>query len=222
VPPKSISKPRSYRSTLRQQQAEATRARILAAAAELFATEGYARTTLAKIAAAAGVSAETVQAQGPKAALFIAAVEYAGLGVAGETNVFNLDAGRDLLTLKDFDEAVDHVVDAAADIHQKTAPLAPAAFGGANADPELEQYLNDLFASVKQQMHRILSVFGDRGWLRNDVPLDELLETVAVVFGVETYLRITARDGWSVDAYRRWARRMFVETVLAAPRPARN
>ena len=74
VPPKSITAKaaRSYRSELRQQQAESTRLRILDAAAELFADAGYARTTLAKIAAAAGVSAETVQGQGPKAALLIA------------------------------------------------------------------------------------------------------------------------------------------------------
>jgi AcrR family transcriptional regulator len=52
--------PRAYRSELRQRQAEETRLRVVAAAAALFADLGYARTTLAKIAAAAGVSAETV------------------------------------------------------------------------------------------------------------------------------------------------------------------
>ena len=71
--------PRSYRSTLREQQAEQTRTRVVATAAQLFAAEGYARTTFAKIAAAAGVSAETVQCHGPKAALMIAAVEYAAM-----------------------------------------------------------------------------------------------------------------------------------------------
>src|SRR3954451_15005014 len=76
--PESMSKrpARVYRSELRQQQAEQTRSRILTAAAELFAADGYARTTLAKIAAAAGVSPETVQGHGPKAALLVAAIEY--------------------------------------------------------------------------------------------------------------------------------------------------
>ncbi len=73
---KSSEQTRRYRSELRRQQAEQTRERIVAAAAELFAAEGYARTTLAKIAAAAGVSTETVQTHGPKAALMVAAVEY--------------------------------------------------------------------------------------------------------------------------------------------------
>src|ERR1700704_6506360 len=89
--------PRSYRSTLREQQAEQTRTRVVAAAAQLFAAEGYARTTFAKIAAAAGVSAETVQGHGPKAALMIVAVEYAAFGVSGEESVFNLDVGRRML-----------------------------------------------------------------------------------------------------------------------------
>src|ERR1700747_2877842 len=88
MPPKSISSPRVYRSELRQQQAQAPRSRVIAAAAKLFTTDGYARTTLAKIAAAAGVSAETVQAQGPKAALLIAAAGFAGVGVGGGQKFF--------------------------------------------------------------------------------------------------------------------------------------
>ena len=110
VAPESIStKTRTYRSELRQQQAEQTRSRVVAAAAELFAADGYARTTLAKIAAAAGVSAETVQGQGPKAALLIAAVEYAAFGVSGEENILNLDVGRQLIAIDDPLEALDFV-----------------------------------------------------------------------------------------------------------------
>ncbi|WP_333892870.1 TetR/AcrR family transcriptional regulator [Mycolicibacterium gadium] len=214
--PKSISKkaPRPYRSQLRQQQAEATRARILNAAVELFAADGYTRTTLAKIAATAGVSAETVQGQGPKAALLIAAIEYAGFGVAGEKNVFNLDIGRQLLTIADLDAALDYVAETATEIHLRTAPLAPALFGGANADEEVERYMDDLLAGIKLQMHRMLDVFHERGWLRVDVPFDEVLETMVVICSVEAFLRITHRDGQSVDTYRRWCRRMIAETVV--------
>ena len=96
---KTPERTRRYRSELRRQQAEETRQRVVAAAAELFAAEGYQRTTLAKIAAAAGVSAGTVQAHGPKAALVVAAVEYTTFGVSGEENFLNLEMGRRFLAI---------------------------------------------------------------------------------------------------------------------------
>jgi len=214
--PESIAKPRVYRSELRQQQAEQTRARVIAAAAELFAADGYARTTLAKIAAAAGVSTETVQGQGPKAALLIAALEFAGVGVSGEESVLNLDIGHRLLASQDADDALDSVVAFLADVHPGTAQLAPALFGGANSDPDLDRYLDEFVAGITGQIRRLLEVFADRGWLRGDVPFDELVETTAVLCSVETYLRIVHRDGWSITAYQAWCRRLLAETVFVS------
>lgn len=218
VSPESISaQTRIYRSELRQQQAEQTRSRVVAAAAELFANDGYARTTMAKIAAAAGVSAETVQGQGPKAALLIAAVEFAGVGVSGEENILNLEVGRKLIAIDDPLEALDFVVSVVTDVHKRSAKLAPALFGGAASDPELDRYLNEFIAGINGQARRVLETFRDRGWLRDDLPFDELVETAAVLCSVEIYLRMAHRDGWSVDAYQAWCRRMLAETVFLAP-----
>ena len=208
---------RSYRSTLREQQAEQTRTRVVATAAQLFAAEGYARTTFAKIAAAAGVSAETVQGQGPKAALMIAAVEYAAFGVSGEDNVFNLDVGRRMLAVDDCTAAADALAVMHAEVFKRIAHLALALIGAASADPELDRYLTDTRASVNLQLRRILDVYRDRGWLREDLPFDELVATTAVLASVDTYLQITHRDGWSVAAYRTWLRRMLAETVFRPP-----
>ncbi len=210
---------RPYRSELRQQQAEQTRSRVVAAAAELFAADGYARTTLSKIAAAAGVSVETVQGQGPKAALLIAALEFAGVGVSGEENVLNLDLGRELIAIGDPHAALDFVGRTVTDVHQRTAKLAPALFGGANSDPELDRYLSDFITGLNGQVRRVLEIFRGRRWLRDDVPFDELIETAAVLCSVETYLRMTHRDGWSDEAYQKWVCRMLAETVFR-PRPA--
>ncbi|WP_156618404.1 TetR/AcrR family transcriptional regulator [Mycobacterium sp. 852013-51886_SCH5428379] len=213
--PKSIAHaPRSYRSDLRRQQAEATRTRIIEAAAELFAADGYARTTLASIAAAAGVSAETVQGHGPKAALMIAAVEHAAVGVAGEDNVLDLDIGRELIAARDRDEAVDLLVATQTRVHQNSARLAGALIGAAYADPELDRFRRDLTADVTLQVRRVLEIYRDRGWLRTDVPFDELVVGSAALGGIETYLRL--RDGgWDIDTYREWCRRMLRETVFA-------
>jgi AcrR family transcriptional regulator len=219
VPPKPIlgKTSRPYRSDLRQQQAEQTRARIVAAASELFAAEGYARTTLAKIAEAAGVSALTVQGHGPKAALLIAASEYAAVGVSGEENILNLDAGRNLLAVHDRDEALDAAIAFATGVHERSAHLTSAVIAAASSDAELDRYLTDLLASITLQIRRILEVYRDRAWIRSDITFDELVETAAVLVSVDTYLRITHRDGWSVAAYQSWLRRMLAETVFVAP-----
>lgn len=212
----SIALRRPYRSNLRARQAEQTRTRIIAAAAELFAADGYARTTLAKIAAAAGVSTETVQGQGAKAALMIAAVEYVSVGVAGEESVLNLDLGRQLLAAPTVGTALDIVVDEQTAAHERSARLAQALIGAAAVDSELDRYLADLTVSVTGQSRRILEVYRGRGWLRTDLPFDELVETTAALSSVDVYLRITHRDGWSVERYRGWLRRMLAETVYVA------
>jgi hypothetical protein len=147
----------------------------------------------------------------------MAAIDHVAFGVIGEDNVFNLEVGRQLLAIDDYEDAVDFLVAAITGVHERTAPLAPALFGGASVDPELDRYLADLMASINLQTRRVLEAFRDRGWLRADVPFGELVETAVVIGGVETYLRITHRDGWSVDAYRAWCRRMLTETVVVSP-----
>jgi AcrR family transcriptional regulator len=218
---KTSRRSRTYRSELRQQQAEQTRSRVIDAAAELFADHGYARTTLARIAEAAGVSPETVQGQGPKAALLISAAEYAAVGVAGEENLLNLEVGRRLIAIQDRDEALDHLVAFVAELHERTAKLGLALIGGASVDPELDRYLDDFIAGINRQIRRVLGVWRDRGWLREDVSFDELVETSAVICSVDTFLRITHRDGWTVPHYQAWVRRMLAETVFQAKRVRR-
>jgi AcrR family transcriptional regulator len=64
-------KGRGYRSPLRAEQAARTRREILDAARGLIGTQGYAATTVAQIAAAAGVAVDTVYAAvGTKPVLF--------------------------------------------------------------------------------------------------------------------------------------------------------
>ena len=204
---------------MRQRQAHETRLHVVAAAAELFAELGYARTTLAKIAAAAGVSVETVQAQGSKAALMIASVEFAAFGVTGDQSVLDLDIGRRFVTITDRDEAVDFIVAEQTAIHERSAGATRALYGAAANDPELDGYLGELIAGVGRQSRRILEVCAERGWLRDDIDFDELVETSVIISGMETYIRIVERDGWTIDAYRDWFRRMVHETLLSRTAP---
>jgi hypothetical protein len=74
-------------------------------------------------------------------------------------------------------------------------------------------------AGIGRQIRRLLEVCRNRGWLRDDVPFDEVVETAAVIASIDTYTRVVQRDGWSVDAYRAWFERMLHEVVFR-PDPA--
>src|SRR6478672_7913901 len=56
----AVNPKRTYNSPRRQEQAAATRRQILDAARRLFVRQGYAATTMAQIAAEAGVALKTV------------------------------------------------------------------------------------------------------------------------------------------------------------------
>jgi AcrR family transcriptional regulator len=200
---------------LRQRQAEQTHERILVVAAELFAEHGYTRTTLAKIAAAAHVSPETVQGHGPKSRLLIDALGFLSFGIIeGDQNVLELDVGKQFLAIEEMDAAVDFMVDAQTAIHSRSARLFRALRGGADSDPELAEYLVQLYAGIALQNRRILTVSRDRGWLRDDVGFDELVEWSIVISSVDGYDRMVLRDGWSDAQYRSYFRSALDALVL--------
>ena len=144
---KNARKSRGYRSELRQQQAQATRQRVIEAAARLFSSDGYARTTMARIAASGGCAVgDRARPGGPRPRWMIAAAEYVAFGVSGEEE--HLQPRRRPQTAWPSriwtrrSTLSSSVVDR--HTHRSTAQLAPALFGGASSDPELDRYLNDV------------------------------------------------------------------------------
>ena len=96
------------------------------------------------------MSTETVQGQGSKAALLIAAIEYAAVGVSGEENILNLEIGRRYQAVASPAEAVELLVAAQTEMHERSVGLALALVGAANGDPELDRHLT----ALRGQHHR--------------------------------------------------------------------
>src|SRR5262250_3983117 len=85
--------------TLRQAQVAQTEQRILAAATELFGSEGYVATTLEAVARRAEVGARTVYVRfGTKAALFKRVVDVAIVGDTLPIDVLSRDWAQVALT----------------------------------------------------------------------------------------------------------------------------
>ena len=206
---------RPYRSELRQRQAAETRLRVVEAAVKLFSRQGYRATTLAQIAQHAGVSTETVQKHGPKSALLQAAIELASFGVEGETDFFATDLGKRMLQVRDSDELAAFTGDAMLAINGPSAGLWMTVAGAAHGDQALSVYHAQMLALIRGQVEHVLHRVADRGWLRTDVPFDDLVEALCIITCVETYVRFVQLDGRSNDAYRAFVTRTMRETILA-------
>jgi AcrR family transcriptional regulator len=205
---------RAYRSELRQRQAAETRRRVVAAAGQVFSENGYQAATFAQIAKRAGVSVETVRTHGPKASLLWAAVEFASFGVEGAVDVFDTDLGRALAEVRDLEGFAAFLGDAALAINEPAAGVWPAVTGAAHGDPELRNHLAERLAGIRTQVERVLEWVGGRGWLRTDVPFDDLVEACCVITSVESYVRFVRIDGRSTDRYKEFVTRTIRDTIL--------
>jgi len=186
---------------------------VVASAGELFAKNGYAGTTLSQIAAKADVSVETVQLHGPKAALLRAAFEVAGLGVEGVDDALSLSELQAILQRVpgEMPEALGQYLAA---VHDRTARLAQAAAVGAAQDPTLAAYWNDMLAGARRQAHSFLAALERRGLVGDQLPRDEIPDTMLLITGPEIYVRLVDDLGWTKNQYADWLARMFRHLVL--------
>lgn len=195
---------RAYRSRLRDEQAAATRARILDAAAELFGSGGYAGTTMSAIAQAAGVSVETVQGNGPKAMLLLAAIERAAAGEEGQLGIIDRPMGREVAEETDPDLQLRKLADLLAWSHERTWALS-LQFGAAAASDEVVRAAYDgLIGRMQADWRKAVAELDDRGVIGAGVDREELAMTLWLICLPDTYQRLVVEAGWTVAAFKRW------------------
>ncbi len=198
----SESSTRTYVSELRQQQAAATRERVVRAAAELFAEKGYAGTTMPAIARRARVSTETVQNYGPKIQLLRAAIAASSFGGAPGTPVGDTELGRQLVA------EVDTPVAAA----RAGAVVMATVNGGAHgvwmalseasrSDPALADELRALTEEIADQIRLTLQGWAQRGWLRADLSMETMVQRTAAIGSVELWDRVVRAEGRDATEY---------------------
>ena len=213
--PKHDKAARPYRSDLRRRQAADTRLRVVQASLTLFERQGYRATTFAQLAAEAGVSVKTVQEHGPKSALLQAAVELASFGVEGESDFFATDLGRAMLQVESAEELASMIGRAMLAINAPSAGLWTTFVSAAHADHELSRYHARMLSLIRAQVEHVLRHIESRGWLRRDVPLDDLVEAFCIITSLETYVRFVDHDGIPPARYEEFVARTIRETVLA-------
>jgi len=201
-------KKRPYRSAARAQQAQQTRRRILAAATRLFVERGYAATSVADIAAEAGVVSRTVYLDFPnKRALLAGAIGVALGGDDAPAMVRDRDWFRQIVEAPGAEMPALFAKFAAA-LHVRSAALLEAAEAAAAADPELAEPRARGHHSRRANMRRVARAMAAKSGADVDYVTDLLytLESSAV------YALFVFQCGWSPERYERWLR----ETLEAA------
>jgi AcrR family transcriptional regulator len=192
---------RLYRSQRRREQAEETRVKVLDAAGVLFEERGYEGASIAAIAAAAGVSQETVYARfGNKRALL---GELAARAVRGADPrpVPDQEGPRSLAAATDQREQLRLFAADIADRLERAAPLV-ALIGAARAQPELAELLERLHAERLRNLRTVVDALARNGPLR--LPEKEALETIWALTSPELHQLLVRVRGWSRSRYRAW------------------
>lgn len=208
---------RSYHAPLRRQQAELTKRRIAQAAAAEFAERGWAGTTLAAIAARAGVTPQAVHlAVGGKAALLVRAVEVAVAGDADDVLLADrpafaavyapgVSARRRLAAL----------AAASAEIYGRAARLFLVLSDAAQDDPVAaalaEEASERRLANHRELAHLLLpGAAADR--------VAALTDAIWVLAGPGVYVDLVHRRGWSGERYAAWVAGQLEHAYRSAAR----
>lgn len=220
-------KTRTYRSAVRAERARQTRLAVLRAARELFVEHGYEATTIAMVAAAAGVSVDTVYASvGRKPELAVAVVDMV-LGSADEP-VPAHERGYVL------------AMQAAVTGHQKlrvyaaamrtlvprTAPLLEALRRAGESDPRSAAAWSMVMERRAANMLLLAADLRTSGDLRPDLTDREVADIVWSTNSPGYWLQLQSR-GWSPKRYAQlledlWCRVLLADGVVVSQPSARQ
>jgi len=192
--PESGGARRRYESPAREARARRTREHVVATAGRLFAERGYAGTSVRQIAAAAGVSLETVTQAGRKADLLLAAFRD---GFAGDPDAVNLDALVGSAGLEDLPAMVSRVASGV----RGSLPIWRAFTTAAAADPAVAAVRAEL-AVVRRA--EIVARLEAAGLAPSDGDPGRLADAIGLLTSHEAYDHLTNVCGWPHEEYVAW------------------
>ena len=206
---------RPYRSTLRAEQARATRRTIVDAAHELFVELGWSRTTIDAVAARAGVSRKTVfTSVGGKAALLKTALDWAFVGDDEPVPMAQRPVIAEMERITDPRALVARWARFVAELEARAAPLADVLAIAADADPEAAEVhatseRNRLGGATAFVVH-----LAEIGGLRPGVTTERAVAATLVLMDPAVYRTLVRNHGWSSGEYADWIERGAVAELL--------
>jgi AcrR family transcriptional regulator len=202
---------RSYKSLVRERQADDTRRRIVEATRKLLLSEGYAGMTIDAIARQAEVSAQSVFAIfKSKTGILIALLDQTAFGPEYEAAV------QKALGTTDPEARLRLAAPIARQIHDAQSAAFDLLRGSGVVAPELaklEQQREDL--RYERQERMILSL-RDARRLRPDLTMKTARDIFWMLTGRDVYRMLVRERCWSSEKYQDWLADTLVRSLLTA------
>lgn len=206
----------------RRERARRSRLRILGAAREVFAANGYHGATMSEIAEASGLAVQTVSYFfGTKARLLS---DLLGAAVMGELpdgeggarpgDPAESDWFAAAMADDDGPRALGTFVGGAVDVFARAAAVAEVARVAALTDPEVEAVYRRAEDLRVAQFRRIVRALGEHGWLRADLTEDLATDVLVTVLSSPTYLALRIDRGWSPAQITAWFTEALTRLLL--------
>ncbi len=206
---------RRYESRVREESARRTRAAIVAAASELFATRGYAVTSLADVAAAAGVARPTVFAAfGSKPALLRQVLDQALAGDDEPIPVASRPWFRPVWDAPTQEGVLGAYARVCTLIGGRAAPIFEAVRRAADASPEVSELWNTRQGDRRAGAHMVVKHLHGLGPLRPGLSIRRATDLLWVFNDPAHYNALVLQCGWQESAFTDWLSSQMRQALL--------
>jgi AcrR family transcriptional regulator len=209
----TVKPTRRYDSSGRREQAERTRALVLEVAHREFLEQGFATTTVARIAGEAGTSVETVyKAFGGKVGLVRALWERALAGRGAipapvRSDALSSTATDPVTVLKGWGRFT-------TEVSPSGAPVVLLIRAAAATDADMAVLLTEVEDERRRRMRHNARRLKQRGWLRPGMSLSRATDILWTYSSAELYDLLVLRSGWSAHRYGEFVGDALVAALL--------
>ena len=198
---------RSKLRTVKAEQARQTRQTIVTAATRLFLSDGFVTTTMAQIAAEAGVAVQTLYlAFRSKTAILSAAFDLAIAGDDEPVPLLEREWMQDILANPDGPTALADFVTASTAIIVRATPLYMV-IRSAAADPDVADVLEKNKRERYKQFAITVEALATKTGFSPRLSGDQAAAIVYAVQSEDSYALFTQERGWTSDQWSDWTLR---------------
>jgi AcrR family transcriptional regulator len=202
------------RPSRRELQAEQTRRDIVAAARELFSRQGYAKTSVAQIAEAAGVSVQTIyDSLGSKRAIVQQLNDYIDEVGGVASLVEQIEEERDPARV------IRLVVMLSRQINERCEDLVRLVWGAAAVEPELAAVRDESIRRHREGVRGVTGMLAGIGALAEHLTVTEAADIIGSLTTPQVARTFVFDFGWTFDHWEEWTAETLCGLVLRRPGP---